>query len=76
MIVEKLTELILEGKTPPIALIIIINTAMIFGVWNMLSEYKQVETKLNEETEKRIRALEDYKIVSEALNEKCIINTP
>jgi hypothetical protein len=76
VIVEKLTELILEGKTPPTALIIIINTAMIFGVWNMLSEYKQVETKLNETTEKRIRALEDYRIVSEALNERRSTDTP
>jgi hypothetical protein len=54
----------LEGKIPTTLAVILINLALLFVLWT------------KEKYELRLRALEDYKLISEAQHEKHFQNKP
>ena len=60
--IEKIIGLVLEGRTPPIVFIVLLNVTLIIGVYDMLSDYKEATEELEQATENRIRALEDEMI--------------
>jgi hypothetical protein len=59
----------LEGKIPTTLAVILINLALLFVLWTKVGE-------LDEKYELRLRALEDYKLISEAQHEKHFQNKP